>query len=1759
LYSLSPSILATQDSISQKLIENTQFILYSLQASSNLSVDTKRLIDVIGVDSYIQQDPQEFQNLFFSKLEQIAHSSSASRASTSSQNLKSLYAGQEKHIIKCLKCMEERFNVIEFNDLSIPIETSAQVQTNTNSSGANNSNPVAPMKQLEDILQTHLFQNKEILDGDNKCVCENCGVATISERRIEIMKFPPLLCLHLMRYIYNRNTANKVKTRTPLYFPPVIQLPCPSPSGMEEEEGRSSASAVTDETVSQTTNNNNNNNNNMMEYHLVSAVYHLGRSAHGGHYICDIYDWQRKQWIHCDDEIISPLPTDILFPSKTAVTIVEDEEEEENKKEKGDGKESERTSETNEETIDEEKSKGSKKRKRITPTREELNAIDLEYDDNEDEEEDHGSDEESTNDNDETSDYEEEKSSKKKGNNKSAKGKKDKQSVSKGFKTTNSSKKSQAKKSSTAEVICLDDEEDDAKSSQTAAKQPKKTGVGGSKGKSTSKSGKEKTGEDLKDKKEITTAANKAHSLQRQKDVYMLYYMRKDFLENPSLLSKELELSNPVIAQEVHDNSAKFEQEVASYLAKKQLLEKQIQERKSEYEIVSSHLAPKDKNKNEFHLLPVKWLKNWIIGHETTLGFWKQHEKEQKEKEEQKKTVKSEKLIGSDVDNEINLMDVDSDTAEQVHIEKKETNSEVIILDDNTSSSHEANGNGKQKKLTSPIIGNKEKLCIHGFLNVNCIEEMKIISKEAFREIFQAGSSSSSQPSFLLENLDYDLTQNNYRCSLCYEQIIEKRQNILKEIDSLIKIVKELTNVLQEQQKTAKKETVENRKGKEFYYLSTHSFTLLKKYLQRLEKQQLSKTLQSNNNQQQSSSSSSTALKDEKKASNNAGSSSSAANNPVVSPQRLTMDMFVNKGNEENEEGEENDDNVDQSTAFKKNEIEFIRKEIFSKLKQSKKIIKSINLTDETGSFNELERINENILCDDHHNPQLFFEKKCFLIPKSLWESIVKLFSDAIPLKDSSILLPSSLSSLYCPICYEKNQKLLKENDEIKLLKSNEAQDEDLITLWKRKANKKNKFLSIVPEEYKLLKAKYDPTVEEEEVEEGDEEELKKKKKTKSKNTNKTPKKKNSNESNEIEEEDEQENEMMEIIESSLPPKEIEKEFYLIESEWLASWRQYMNQHSSANTSSSSSSKALKAPPLLTNSFLKCEKHGQLLVHYSLLQEFCPEMHYDEIIKQQLQTENGGEVVEYLPRMTDNLPKGELITREQWNKLLYFHYKYHTFQNINSETSSSTKERIKNGKAANSKQEAIEIHSFESMDVDLLEEEMQGEKEVKKEKEEKHLPEPFPVKLIPTTNNNSNGSSSSSAVHSFHDHHWDFLPQPCILCTVDAIHQYSIRQQFYEDHSILCYVIRDPELLLQLVEILQENHSQKKIPSLTEEEMDSLLQQLSVATTASKETDGEIIAEDNGGGSGGGTRRATRSRTNTIRKKYKKSFMLLSATDSIGLMKLKILENFDIPYTATSFYHARDGQIMENQSKKLQDYHFQANDILLIFDSRSQQQQSSNNNEKDGNHHNEDSFMDVDLFNEVIAGGHHHHNKTDSNTPSKNKKGAKHESGFSGTIFSTTNTSTTNSTKTKFEDGKNNNKKNEVIELFNEDSQQSLGFSPEVDRSRSRGLVATATMAAATNKKNLEEDKEDSKKPTATTTNRKRGKPTETEAVPEKRRKRATDNANDRVEEVNEEEEEEDLFTEPKQLIIPPPAPQQTDEEFDELMRRAMEESMKCM
>lgn len=143
-----------------------------------------------------------------------------------------------------------------------------------------------------------LIQNfaSEKLDG---YICSKTKKEIEAFRNLSLEELPPILILHLKRFVYDGMTGGVQKVMKQIEF------------SVDLEISKSILSAECRANTKQ------------RQYKLFSVVYHNGREATKGHYVTDIFHTGYSSWLHCDDSTVSPTcEQSVLSPSPTSAPYI---------------------------------------------------------------------------------------------------------------------------------------------------------------------------------------------------------------------------------------------------------------------------------------------------------------------------------------------------------------------------------------------------------------------------------------------------------------------------------------------------------------------------------------------------------------------------------------------------------------------------------------------------------------------------------------------------------------------------------------------------------------------------------------------------------------------------------------------------------------------------------------------------------------------------------------------------------------------------------------------------------------------------------------------------------------------------------------------------------------------------------------------------------------------------------------------------------------------------------------------------------------------------------------------------------------------------------------------------------------------------------------------------------------------------------------------------------------------------------------------
>ena len=127
---------------------------------------------------------------------------------------------------------------------------------------------------------------EESIDG---YMCSKTNQEIEASRSMSLEELPPILVLHLKRFIYDGSSNGCQKLLKNIDFPVDLE--------------------INKDILS--TNSRNKYPTKQRQYKLFAVVYHNGSEATKGHYVTDIYHTGLSSWLRCDDSILKTISTNL--------------------------------------------------------------------------------------------------------------------------------------------------------------------------------------------------------------------------------------------------------------------------------------------------------------------------------------------------------------------------------------------------------------------------------------------------------------------------------------------------------------------------------------------------------------------------------------------------------------------------------------------------------------------------------------------------------------------------------------------------------------------------------------------------------------------------------------------------------------------------------------------------------------------------------------------------------------------------------------------------------------------------------------------------------------------------------------------------------------------------------------------------------------------------------------------------------------------------------------------------------------------------------------------------------------------------------------------------------------------------------------------------------------------------------------------------------------------------------------------------------
>ncbi|KAF9090462.1 hypothetical protein BGX29_011475 [Mortierella sp. GBA35] len=207
------------------------------------------LVESLKLDTNVQQDAQEFCNLFMARIDSQLQSQEDEHLRTF---IKNQFQGHYSYITTCKNCKKSSVRDCTFYELMLNIKDHCTL-----------------MDCFEEFVEA------EELVGSDRYSCSHCGSLQDATREIKLDRLPKVLNIQLMRFVYDNTTWTKKKSKDMIRFPETIDF----------AELLGSKTAVL--------------------YDLSAVLVHSGPSAHSGHFMAHVLDKASDKWFMLNDEEVT--------------------------------------------------------------------------------------------------------------------------------------------------------------------------------------------------------------------------------------------------------------------------------------------------------------------------------------------------------------------------------------------------------------------------------------------------------------------------------------------------------------------------------------------------------------------------------------------------------------------------------------------------------------------------------------------------------------------------------------------------------------------------------------------------------------------------------------------------------------------------------------------------------------------------------------------------------------------------------------------------------------------------------------------------------------------------------------------------------------------------------------------------------------------------------------------------------------------------------------------------------------------------------------------------------------------------------------------------------------------------------------------------------------------------------------------------------------------------------------------------------------
>ncbi|KAG0027066.1 Ubiquitin carboxyl-terminal hydrolase 48 [Podila clonocystis] len=246
------------------------------------------LVNSLKLDISMQQDAQEFCNLFMARIDNQLQ---RQKSETLQNFIKSRFQGRYSYNTTCKNCKNTSVRDCNFFELMLNIKDYCTLMdcfdefVETEELSGNDKYSCSKCDSLQDAVREIKIEQMPEVEKYSRChLCSYLGFIFVFGSTISNAAYCQVLNVQLMRFVYDNVTWTKRKSKDMIRFPELIDFA----SLLRSKEP--------------------------ILYELTDVLVHNGPSAHSGHFLAHVLDKKSKKWFVLNDEEVAEFNATLFDP-----------------------------------------------------------------------------------------------------------------------------------------------------------------------------------------------------------------------------------------------------------------------------------------------------------------------------------------------------------------------------------------------------------------------------------------------------------------------------------------------------------------------------------------------------------------------------------------------------------------------------------------------------------------------------------------------------------------------------------------------------------------------------------------------------------------------------------------------------------------------------------------------------------------------------------------------------------------------------------------------------------------------------------------------------------------------------------------------------------------------------------------------------------------------------------------------------------------------------------------------------------------------------------------------------------------------------------------------------------------------------------------------------------------------------------------------------------------------------------------------------